>query len=402
MTILLTLKILKMKNCKELLLIATLITTTAFAQINIKEIPTTATSQQNREVYDGKSDIQDSLALAREKNTLYKYVGYNIFIPMRELGEITGENYSGGGAEVVCTKRLVKVPIDKYLRYDNLNNPEQKVPLLKENALWDKRYYNKSYKIVDIGSVNAHRYLYEFKVLDDNNDTLYFATQAKSGSYIFEPYYNYLSQKYNNQTVVLTYVADWYKQNLTDDYKLNKFINSENNLIDVSTHKLVNSIPNSLWNAEIAVMTPDSGEHYYIYYVLKNEAGETLALRNINSNSHFGFALQSEVTEAQQSEKRKQAETQKEVQANKQKTEQYKQSLIAKYGSTNGTLIANGKLAIGMTKDMIKEAWGTPIRITTNTNQGAQTDVWYYGTKTYTMFINGILKEIHEDSFSSY
>ncbi len=92
-------------------------------------------------------------------------------------------------------------------------------------------------------------------------------------------------------------------------------------------------------------------------------------------------------TEAAQREK---LAMQKEVKLKQQRLEK----LTAKYGAEAAALIAEGRVAIGMTQEMCREAWGHPNDTRNTTTANMKTSVWLYGYKTYLYFDNGKLSLI--------
>lgn len=68
--------------------------------------------------------------------------------------------------------------------------------------------------------------------------------------------------------------------------------------------------------------------------------------------------------------------------------------MISKYGSTNGTLIAQGKVRIGMTAEMCRDAWGSPSDINRTTGTWGVHEQWVYGSGSYLYFEDGILTSI--------
>lgn len=83
-----------------------------------------------------------------------------------------------------------------------------------------------------------------------------------------------------------------------------------------------------------------------------------------------------------------------ETERNKKKREKHKQELCAKYGNEYGILIANKKVALGMTPEMCKQSWGTPIQISNMVDSTGKYTVWKYNIKTYIYFYNGIVTKI--------
>lgn len=73
---------------------------------------------------------------------------------------------------------------------------------------------------------------------------------------------------------------------------------------------------------------------------------------------------------------------------------QRKQELCAQYGNEFGTLIASRKVALGMTPEMCRKAWGTPIQISNMVDATGKYTVWKYNLKTCIYFYNGIVARI--------
>ena len=74
-----------------------------------------------------------------------------------------------------------------------------------------------------------------------------------------------------------------------------------------------------------------------------------------------------------------------------QKRTQY---LNKKYGARIGKMILNGKVQTGMTREMCKEAWGSPQKINTTTTTQTVSEQWVYGGHNYLYFTNGKLTAI--------
>jgi len=68
---------------------------------------------------------------------------------------------------------------------------------------------------------------------------------------------------------------------------------------------------------------------------------------------------------------------------------------INKYGNIYGELIANGKVKIGMTKEMCKAAWGNPFNINKTTTANNVMEIWNYINRKL-IFLNSKLIEIQE------
>lgn len=71
-----------------------------------------------------------------------------------------------------------------------------------------------------------------------------------------------------------------------------------------------------------------------------------------------------------------------------------RESLILKYGQKYGSLIADKKVAVGMTKEMCIAAWGKPSDINKTTTAYGVREQWVYNLKTYLYFDDDILTTI--------
>ena len=75
---------------------------------------------------------------------------------------------------------------------------------------------------------------------------------------------------------------------------------------------------------------------------------------------------------------------------------EFEQRMIAKYGVENGKLVGRHQVAIGMTKEMCKDAWGTPINKYRTTTSTSVEEVWCYNYKTRVYFINNKVVRIDD------
>lgn len=90
----------------------------------------------------------------------------------------------------------------------------------------------------------------------------------------------------------------------------------------------------------------------------------------------------------EQQEKERKLQQQREQQEKAKKDAAFKQQMIAKHGSQFGELVANKQVAIGMTKDMCRDAWGRPINTYRTTTRLTTEEVWCYNYKTRIYFVN--------------
>jgi len=91
----------------------------------------------------------------------------------------------------------------------------------------------------------------------------------------------------------------------------------------------------------------------------------------------------------------KRIKQQKDKEENRINQLKHREEIIEKYGQEMGTIIADGKVRIGMTKKMCIESWGdTILSIKTTTEKGTFERLQYGSGVLY--FTNGILKRIEQ------
>ncbi|MGP8214641.1 MAG: hypothetical protein ACLQQ4_03670 [Bacteroidia bacterium] len=155
------------------------------------------------------------------------------------------------------------------------------------------------------------------------------------------------------------------------------------------------------WHCTDVTLLPPN---YQISYILTNDAGEKKVLdkrgmRNFitekehTKNVENAKLQQQEILAKQKEEERIEKENEKKL---KDAKDAHKAELITKYGQRNGELISEGKVAIGMTKEMCKEAWGTPWDIYKTTTVTGTDEQWFYSWKYNLYFRNGMLVKIED------
>ncbi len=156
---------------------------------------------------------------------------------------------------------------------------------------------------------------------------------------------------------------------------------------------------------------------YSLFYILKGTNGETIAFskikplegefKRIQNDSVYcdlynnnGFILESDYLkrkiESEMQAKQLVIKQQQEKQIEKQKFEKWREDCINKFGLQNGELISKNKVNIGMTKEMCKYAWGSPLWSDKTTTEIGTYEIWYYWLGYKLHFVNGILKRIDE------
>lgn len=77
-----------------------------------------------------------------------------------------------------------------------------------------------------------------------------------------------------------------------------------------------------------------------------------------------------------------------------QKRKEWERKMIDNYGETNGKLIITGKVRIGFTAEMCRNAWGRPSDINRTTTAYGVHEQWVYDSGNYLYFEDGILTTI--------
>ena len=70
--------------------------------------------------------------------------------------------------------------------------------------------------------------------------------------------------------------------------------------------------------------------------------------------------------------------------------------MTAKYGAKYGELVGKKQVAIGMSKEMCRDAWGRPMNTYSTTTSFGKSEVWCYNYKTRVYFYNGKVVRIDD------
>ena len=92
---------------------------------------------------------------------------------------------------------------------------------------------------------------------------------------------------------------------------------------------------------------------------------------------------------AEEERQREEARLQREKEQQERKA-----ALYRKYGKYNADLILQGRVRIGMSREMCREAWGVPDDINSSSGSWGVHEQWVYGTGSYLYFENGVLDAI--------
>jgi hypothetical protein len=273
-------------------------------------------------------------------------------------------------------------PDSIYGKYFSILNIEGKEP-----------YGSKEFKkLDDIDLEDGRNWQLSLKITlsnEENQDVLYWIVdQARfiGSPFFLVPYFEKQREIYLNQNVVLRY-SDRTNTNLQ-------------NLIDVNTGETINIKYGEVWTcSDISFI--ESKESYYLkcYYFLKN--GDKEVKIDLESELLKGyFMLETEFKLQELEKQRKEEERKKEEEERQKKAEQqriiFEKESIAKWGQKMGGYIADGKVLLGMNKEMCIAAWGNPINRNRTMVSGLTSEQWVYGWGTYLYFDNGKLTAIQD------
>lgn len=275
--------------------------------------------------------------------------------------------------------KIGTLPDSVYGKYFTILNIEGKI------GLGSKEYK----KLEDIEIEQGKEWQLNLRITlrnETNQDVLYWKTSVQSlGSPFFlVPYFEKQREVYLNQKVVLR--------------SANRINTDLQNLVDVNTGEIVNIKYGEVWTCSDVTFV-DSKDSYYLkcFYFLKNGNREVkISLAGGLMTDYF--MLETEFIKQELENKKKEEQLKKEEQE-RQKKEQlerikFKNDCIAKWGAKMGGYIAEGKVVLGMSKEMCIAAWGQPININRTILRGLKTEQWVYGWATYLYFDNGALSVI--------
>ncbi|TAE40874.1 MAG: hypothetical protein EAY66_01765 [Sphingobacteriales bacterium] len=186
-------------------------------------------------------------------------------------------------------------------------------------------------------------------------------------------------------------------------------------LSEINSGKPVNCFAGSEWNCvDVTLIETKGGIYLEPVFVFKDSLSNEIAVgveyawEGVNTSIKDFSSKESVLREKrkQEEELKKQIAEEKmqkqqnviQSKKNSASTAQAKkirrENLIKKYGINQGTLIADGKVAVGMTKEMCIASWGRPQDINRTTGTFGVHEQWVYNLKSYLYFEKDILTTI--------
>lgn len=372
-----------MKNIVIALLVCS--TYAAFAQIDIRS--------SSAESVTPKPLGYDSLLGVVDNVNPQKYVGQELyFIPRQLSGEPTG---------AYGYRHIYQVRPNGYMDnnrreygYKPIKNDESNSIVTEYKAVGGK-YYTIT-EVIDKTKLNETDGGGLYLKLQDK--------QTKEDIYLKVKYYDSPSDwKYSEYVLVGAFVK------LQQLYKGNYFYINRDNMRpikDIKTKAWIPQTAGDKWQCTDVTFVEDGASYLYkATLFFKNAAGNEVAYQldpTLNMNELADIYM----SQAKKDLLAKQQATTDSINAIKDKEfaaktakrlAEDKAAYIKEYGEKNGTLIANGQVVIGMTKEMCVAAWGRPTNVNTTTTASGTRDQYVYRDKNaYLYFENGKLVTIQK------
>ncbi|MBP7808840.1 MAG: hypothetical protein KA163_06080 [Bacteroidia bacterium] len=352
--------------------------------------------------------VYDSLNNIITFENYKKFIGQVIYIsPKSKLSSIEVKGYEG----------FTLLPKDGAYMKENLYKPIENEH--KYNFITDyKALAGKYFKIIDILDQTDGN---KFK---NHERGLYLKLESKENRDII--YYRIVRVKEHlNESSSLPFILVGHFEKLKHLCLNKKFIAQKDlqGITDINTGKTVSCKNGSEWNCiDITTIETKSNTYVIPVFILKDSLSNEIAVgieykyEGINASMEEDFrnkaTLLAKKQRLEEETKRKEEELKKQIaEENKLKEQdiiqsknntasnaavkkEKRESLIKKYGAKNGSLIADGQVVIGMTKQMCIDAWGKPKEINRTTGAYGIHEQWVYNLKSYLYFENDILTTI--------
>jgi len=254
-------------------------------------------------------------------------------------------------------------------------------------------YGSKEFKKLEDVETNGRDWQISLKFTlrnESNQDTLYwFIKQARfieDNPFFLVPYFEKQRKMYLNKNLVL--------QNSNGNSSRLQ------NLIDVNTGAKVNINYGEVWTCSDFTFI-DSKNSYYLkcYYFLKNgdkEVKISLASELIDEYFMLETEFKRQELEKQKEEEERERERLERQKKKEQERINFRNTCIAKWGQKMGSYVADGKVVLGMNKEMCIASWGSPLGKNRTIIKGLTSEQWVYGWATYLYFNNGVLSAIQD------
>ena len=415
-----------------------LIVTNVFSQITITENNPVKTKSLEIKItpYDSSQNWVNSSILSDYE----KYIGLNIYLPPNKdvimytdkpylmslnpspfpqiIDNITGSNqeiiYETAFTNIYNPKRcatgsskqqiniLSNETSDKYYTIiDVLYNNEldlkinswKNIYITKKKETDLSKEKNKNWKSSDKTIIHFPSFLklkqkIAFKLLSNKNDTIYYLKSSSDkpiapSDFILVPYFLKQKKMYLNKNLISLKENSCYGSRFpeTDNRKVVYFDENENWICK-----------------DVTLLKPN----YKLTYILENKEKQQVTVESKTIEKCFIY--KEEYIKRESEKMRLKEEDEKDYANEKEKEKIEKEKLrneyIQQFGSKFGNLVADGKVDIGMSKEMCQKAYGYPGKVYQSKTESGTFDVWKYEmniANIYLYFLDDKLKKIEQN-----
>ncbi|MDR1678497.1 MAG: hypothetical protein LBR81_01840 [Prevotellaceae bacterium] len=169
-------------------------------------------------------------------------------------------------------------------------------------------------------------------------------------------------------------------------------------LVDINTGQTINIRKGEEWHCyDVSLVDSKNYSHLQGFCFFKK--GNEEVMFPIGTIDESMFVTKQEY-EQQELEKQKKAEekareAEERIKQREQQEKEFRAYCISKWGQQKGTLIADGKVQLGMTREMCTAAWGSPNSINKTIISGLVHEQWVY-SGSFLYFDNDVLTGIQE------
>lgn len=160
------------------------------------------------------------------------------------------------------------------------------------------------------------------------------------------------------------------------------------NINENDTRNLHQFTKSDFYKLECVMLMPSVIREYPYFNrfaILTNNSGKYAFPITSSSVSYISDGLQKREEDKLQKEEYQRRERERQALEDAEE-QQYKNSLIKKFGQKNAELIVEGRVKLGFTKAMCEEAWGLPYDTTRVTTKFGTAEAWWYGDGTILYF----------------
>ena len=302
----------------------------------------------------------------------------------------------------IKTRNVVEYNPKQELKYDSLANvpyPEMSIVIGQKVVVFDTYdfFIHKNFENLSVRKLRSEYYIIkDIMPLAGNKTTIRFIGKEKEDTIYLSLYNDLFFDK--APFIVVGYYEKMKKEYIGKEFSLYSY----GNFIDINTGMKKEFNSGEIFTCTDITLLSNSNLPAAI---LKSSQNDEIAaiLKGFKSLQDypkiFNFNLQKETRVEKSARQTKENEEElsskaKEKEELEKRDAQYKKDCIAKFGQKYGLLVYVGDVAMGMTKEMCRAAWGEPDHINKTTTKNGKHEQWVYSLGNYLYFDNNILTEI--------